>query len=150
MKFTDCDKKIEQSDIKEFNMSTNINIPLALEQHYLICNGGTPDNTYFFYEKEGISYQIADFIPLKTDNEEVWNLKKTYSHYVNKGLPQDLLPFANDWGSNKFCIHLENHAIYIVYMDLGEISEDNGSIRKISNSFQEFIDNLQESDDEEE
>lgn len=59
-----------------------------------------------------------------------------------------MLPFAMDWGGNLFCMNVETEDIYIIYLDLGEVNESNGSIRFLINGFSNFLNNLEENIDE--
>lgn len=50
------------------------------------------------------------------------------------------LPFANDYGSNQICVSLDNGEIYIVYMDIGELSSE--CFKYLAKDFNEFLSGL--------
>ena len=52
----------------------------------------------------------------------------------------DYLPFANDYGSNQICINLKDNKVYIVYMDMGELSQK--CFKYLANDFDEFLNGL--------
>lgn len=62
-------------------------------------------------------------------------------------IPRNLLPFANDWGGNFFCLNLDNYSI--VYFATDSFDEDltmqENHIklqRYLTNSFPNFVDGL--------
>ena len=62
-------------------------------------------------------------------------------------IPRNLLPFANDWGGNFFCLNLDNYSI--VYFATDSFDEDltmqENHIkiqRYLTNSFSNFVDGL--------
>ncbi len=83
---------------------------------------------------------------MKYDNGDGYTLEKMYMHFVGQNtFPKIYLPFANDYGSNLFCINIENGKIVIIWLDKGEVEENKISI--LFNSFPDFICSLEEEEE---
>ena len=145
--FSKTQKTITREEIDEIEKSLGITLPQELLEHYLKYNGGVPEKPCFYSEESDVEIEIQSFSPLKYSNDDLRTLEEKYVLFKEKSdLMTRYLPFANDYGANRICIGLENGKIYVVYMDLGEITDD--SVVLLADSFNEFIDGLEEPEDE--
>ncbi|CVK17269.1 SMI1 / KNR4 family (SUKH-1) [Apibacter mensalis] len=149
--FNKCAIKLTIEDIQEVENLIHLNFPKDFIDHYLKYNGGVPPRTYFYMEEYETFVEISSFksIKYKSDSEDP-RIEDTYQNLsIEKNIiPKNMLPFAMDWGGNLFCMNVETEDIYIIYLDLGEVNESNGSIRFLINGFSNFLDNLEENGDE--
>ncbi len=149
--FSDCAKPLSKEEIKEVEQLLQINLPEEFKNHYLQYNGGIPENEHFYMEEYDTFLWLNNFLSLKHENENVkdWTVEKCYLNYVNKKIiPREYVPFATDLGGNLICVNIKDKAIYIIYMDSGNPKEDADSFRKLAESFDCFINNLEEEEEE--
>lgn len=149
--FINTSKKVSEKDLKEIEQLLNLKLPFEFRSHYLKYNGGIPKSEYYYMDEYDTFLWINCFIPFKYENEKTqnWTIERTYSHLLQKNaLPKGFIPFASDLGGNKICIDVKTGHIYVVYMDLGNPMENPDAIRKISDSFPYFINNLEEEGEE--
>lgn len=149
--FINCAKSITEGDIKNIEKLIGLEFPLRFKEHYLMHNGGFPLNDRFLMVEYDTYLSVNGFLPIKYHYEKIedWTLEEVYFHLRNRNaLPENFIPFASDLGGNKICINTNTGNIYIVYMDLGNPMEEEGTIRKIADSFQYFIDNLEEEEED--
>jgi hypothetical protein len=150
--FVNSAKSINDNDIKELEKQLELILPNELKKHYLKHNGGFPIKERFYMKNYDTYTSINGFIPIKYHYENIddWTMEEVYLNFnkIKKVLPKKLLAFASDYGGNKFCIDTESESIFLVYMDLGNPKENPESIRKICSSFDKFIENLEEDDDD--
>lgn len=133
---------ISDDDIRNFNEFTHANIPQPIVELYKIYNGGTPERNYFYSELADIEITINTFLPIKYKNETGYTMESMYSKFVKgKVLPSYYLPFAIDWGSNLICINLNSGEIVVIWMDKGEITEN--EIKVLFWDFYEFMSALE-------
>lgn len=99
-------------------------------------------------EDEGF-VEVSFFIPINYPSDELGNLDvlNSYLKLTDKGIPKRYLPFAVDWGGNYFAIDLETNEVVLLLMDLGEFTDS--SVKHLSSSFLNFINELEEEGDEE-
>ncbi|MES2739949.1 MAG: SMI1/KNR4 family protein [Pseudomonadota bacterium] len=152
--FTDCEKKITQTDISLVENDLSIKFPEAFKSHYLIFNGGTPKNTLWI-DPEGKwdENEVGDFLPLrfrksKSDDPDFTIDGIAREEWASRKLPPSLVPFAVDWGGNYFCINHITGEIFFYVKDIWDekfSDEDNwkNNTRYITSSIQSFVDNLE-------
>ena len=149
--FNECAIKLTIEDIQEIENQINFNFPKDFKDHYFKYNGGISSKTYFYIEEYETFVEISSFksIKYKTDSDDL-RIEDIYQILsIEKNIiPTNMLPFAMDWGGNLFCMNVETEDIYIIYLDLGEVNESNGSIRFLINGFSNFLNNLEENIDE--
>ena len=141
--FDDTSKQITREEIKAIESKLGITFPDCFVEHYLQYNGGIPSEAFFYSEEEDIETEIQLFSPLKYrfQNVDVRTVEEKYELFKSKSeIMSDYLPFANDYGNNQICINLKDNKVYIVYMDLGELTQD--CFKQLADDFDEFIDGL--------
>lgn len=152
--FVNSAKSINDNDIKELEKELGIIFPNEIKKHYLKYNGGFPVKDRFYMEDYDSYTSINGFIPIKYHYENIddWTMEEVYSNFnkTKRVLPINFIAFASDYGGNKFCIDIESENIFLVYMDLGNPIENPNAIRNICFSFDEFINSLEEEEEEEE
>jgi cell wall assembly regulator SMI1 len=150
--FDKCAKKIDLSEIKAIEKDLNIIFPKDFTEHYLLYNGGVPVNCHYYIEDNDIDTSVSLFYPLKNHIEtiEINTIEERYLQFIEKGiLPKNFVPFASDWGGNQFCIDIKDSGtVYLVYMDLGNPLEAEDAIIKIANNFNNFLEKLEEEEDD--
>jgi cell wall assembly regulator SMI1 len=144
--FSGTSKELLMEDIQEIESKLKLTLPEQLVKHYLEFNGGIPDKSDFYSEEADMETSISTFLPMMYDDGINSTLEENYLYFQEREIvPENLMPFAIDWGGNQFCIDLENGQVFIVWLDLGEVNED--AIRFIANDFDEFINGLESEDD---
>ncbi|MBQ3599735.1 MAG: SMI1/KNR4 family protein [Lachnospiraceae bacterium] len=144
--FVNTSKAIGIDDIIEIERKINLVLPKQLVKHYIKYNGGIPEKRFLYSCISDIETSVQTFLSMKYKNEIGYTLEDMYLHFVNKNVIQKkYVPFACDAGSNLFCIDVETGKIVIVWMDMGEVNES--MIPVLSNSFDEFIDSLEEDEE---
>ena len=146
MIFSKASKVLTKADIEEAETKLGFSFPESFIAHYLKYNGGEPSKTYFYSEESGIEIDIQIFAPIKYRYSEYDQLKTVEEKYAFfKGISElmsEYLPFANDYGGNPICVNVKTGKVYIVWMDLGEITQR--CFRYLAENFDEFIDGLAE------
>ena len=146
--------KLKKKDIESVEAKLSISFPDSFKALYLKGNGGIPNNAIWSdMESEWEEHEIRDFLPLvyayeHSEPMDGW----VESHWAEKTLPTNLIPFATDWGDNFFCINRDDGKIYYFIRDVWSeylSVEDNLEInaRFLSNSFDDFISKLVVDDD---
>lgn len=146
--FTKSSHSITMSDIEFLEHSIEQGLPNDFISHYLKNNGGVPNKTYFYVEKDDGYVEVSFFLPIRFDTTELSNMtiERSYSNLTSKGIPKNYLPFALDWGGNYFSIDLETNNIVLLLMDLGLFTDD--AVKYLTRGFNNFIDNLEEGEEE--
>ena len=144
LNFSKASKALTRTDIAEVETKLGLQFPQSLTEHYLKYNGGKPSKTYFYSEESGIEIDIQIFAPIKYRYSECDQLKTVEEKYTFfKGISElmsEYLPFANDYGGNPICVNVKTGKVYIVWMDLGEITQR--CFRYLAENFDEFISGL--------
>lgn len=146
LNFNNASKELTRADIAEVESKLGLPFPESFTEHYLKYNGGKPSKTYFYSEESGTEIDIQIFEPIKYRYSEYDQLKTVEEKYTYfKGISElmsEYLPFANDYGGNPLCVNVKTGKVYIVWMDLGEITQR--CFRYLAENFDEFIDGLAE------
>lgn len=147
-----CEKNITRSDIQLVEKSLNYTFPEAFVSHYLTYNGGVPSRAWWESKDDYAPSEIAFLKPFRynklTNNAPKSLIDGSYWEMRRKNvIPENLLPFACDWGGNFFCLDKNDDRV-VFYMtdsfDLEISMEKNHQLmqRKLALSFKEFMDNL--------
>jgi hypothetical protein len=143
--FDNKSKKISKAEIELIEQNLGIKFPVSFIEHYIHFNGGTPEKSYFYSEDSDIEIEVQLFLPLKYKIEE-FDIDTVEHKYMLFQLKSELMkifiPFANDYGANQICLNVNNGTIYIVYMDLGELSER--CFKYLCEDFNTFVTGLSE------
>ncbi len=147
--FSKQSQTITQTEINYLEELIGCTLPKDFTSHYLSSNGGISDKNYFYVERDFGFVEINFFLPLKypIDSFGDMRIEKSYNKLVDIGVPQ-YLPFAIDFGGNYFALDLTTNDIVMLYMDLGEVTED--AVKYLTTGFSNFIDSLEEEGDEDE
>ena len=146
LNFSNTSKELTRTDIAEVETKLGLPFPENFTEHYLKYNGGKPSKTYFYSEESDIEIDIQIFAPLKyrySERDQLKTVEEKYTFF--KGISElmsEYLPFANDYGGNPICVNVKNGKVFIVWMDLGEITQK--CFRYLAENFDEFIDGLTE------
>ena len=144
--FNKPSKKLTRADITEVEAKLGFPFPESLIKHYLRYNGGAPSKTYFYSEESDTEIEVQSFAPIKYryhECDKITTVEEKYMHFQQLSrFMFDYLPFANDYGGNPVCVHVKTGKVYIVWMDLGEITQR--CFCYLSENFDTFIDGLRE------
>lgn len=153
--FENCEQSISAEDLEAVERSIGYPLPAEFSAHYLKWNGGKPLRDTF-YDESGEGDTIAHVYPVKhcakRNDDPKALLDGHYQYMLQKGvIPKNLLPFASDWGGNFFCIDLQSGAVVFYATDAfspdaSQAENFRDAQRKLSPSFSEFIDALEEGD----
>ncbi|NWB96080.1 SMI1/KNR4 family protein [Pseudomonas gingeri] len=107
--FSNDEAAISPADLDNLESVIGKKLPVAFRTHYLRYNGGVPERTYWLSDAFDGPLEVAAFKPLASASA---NLLSTYQSMLKKHvIPAHLLPFANDWGGNFFCLNIDSEAI---------------------------------------
>ena len=147
-----CEKKIGRADITKTEEKLSITLPDDFVSHYLQFNGGIPEKSWWDGDEDFEPIEVAAFKPFvynsQTNNALGSLIDGCYISMVDREvIPKNLLPFANDWGGNFFCLDLDNYSI--VYFATDSFDEDltmqenhTKLQRYLTNSFANFVNGL--------
>ncbi|KZP61228.1 SMI1 / KNR4 family protein [Enterobacter ludwigii] len=150
--FKKCEKKIGRADIYKTESKLSITLPDDFVSHYLQFNGGIPEKSWWDGDEGFEPVEVAGFKPFvyntQTNDDPRSLIDGCYISMLDREvIPRNLLPFANDWGGNFFCLNLDNYSI--VYFSTDSFDEDltmqENHIkiqRYLTNSFSNFVDGL--------
>ncbi|UZE23726.1 SMI1/KNR4 family protein [Pseudomonas sp. B21-056] len=100
---------VTPADLDHLESVIGKKLPAPFRDHYLKYNGGVPERTYWVSGEFDEPLEVAAFKPIAGSDSTVLS---TYHLMLKKQvLAPHLLPFANDWGGNFFCLNLDSGAI---------------------------------------
>ncbi len=143
--------KLTQDDIAQAEKTMHVTLPPQLVTHYLHHNGGVPSKAYILNNDTGEYSEISVFSPLyyKLQDSDGSTIEETYNDFKKRNsIPENYLPFAQDWGGNLFCVALESQRIVYILMDMGDFTED--FVSGIALNFDTFLTALVSEEDAEE
>lgn len=107
--FSGSNPAITAADVDHLESVIGKKLPAPFRNHYLKYNGGTPERTYWQADDFEEPVEVSVFKPIVGGESTVLS---TYQLMLKKKvLPEHLLPFANDWGGNFFCLNLDTGAV---------------------------------------
>ena len=142
-------KKLSKEDIIEFQKNLTVNLPEYFYDFYNANNGGVVSKNSFYINVEDSYVEVSFFIPIKYKLDKLGDviIETSYQTLINKNVLIPIyVPFAVDWGGNYFCINTNNDSVVLVLADLGVFAEKN--IKFLSNNFYDFINHLEEREQE--
>lgn len=154
--FSKCEK-IELADIYKIEEQFSITLPKEFIAHYLRFNGGVPEKSWWESDDEYEPIEVTCFKPFvynsQTHDEPSSLVEGCYISMLERDvIPIKLLPFANDWGGNFFCLDLEDYSIIYYANDSFDESltmqENHQRLqRKLTNTFENFVNGLVKEED---
>lgn len=141
---------INDAMINEFQSKYNIWLPNSYKEFLKQCNGGNPViNCFRTHRLTSRFYNVIPLRELKSNSENRTLSLELYYIYFTLGnkLPKDFLPIGLDPAKDFICVSIEGGNKGKIFLcDLNwkndEGTEGFPTISLISNSFEEFIDNL--------
>nr|WP_232916696.1 SMI1/KNR4 family protein [Pseudomonas corrugata] len=107
--FSGGEAALTPADLDQLESMIGKKLPAPFRNHYLKYNGGMPERAYWVSEDFFYPIEVATFKPIAHGESTVLF---TYQLMLKKQvLPAHLLPFANDWGGNFFCLNLDTEAV---------------------------------------
>lgn len=146
MNISDSKDKLTATDIENFEKKIKHLLPDDYKKFLLENNGGHPENCVFSYamdDKENESL-VNIFNAIYTG--KTYNLLIDYEYYQEqKRIPKNMLPIADDPFGNLICLSISGKDYGSVYFwdhELEVLRPAFENLFLISDSFQDFIDNL--------
>lgn len=143
--FSDDEGAITPGDLDHLESAIGKQLPPPFRNHYLKYNGGIPERTYWLSEDFDEPLEVAAFKQLADSPS---SLLSTYRSMLKKQvIPAHLLPFANDWGGNFFCLNLDSGSISYFTTDsfdsdLSSEANQTRSEKYVCSSFIRFVQGL--------
>ncbi len=142
--------KAKAEDLDCIEQKFQVKIPAAVREHYLIYNGGYPQKPVFTDKNEN-TYVVDWFIPVSGKKERsVENTLRLLRE--DEGIPDWLIPFADEDGGNLFCFSVREADYGAIYyydheFEYGENPEEH--VTCLAESIVTFINSLGEDEDDE-
>jgi cell wall assembly regulator SMI1 len=147
--FTNLAQPINGGDLKALEKAIGASLPASFKTHYLKYNGGLPENTYWLEPDTGEDFEVAEFKSISVSGDDnTPSILSTYKSMIQKNvLPPRLLPFANDWGGNFFCLDTETEAVKFFATDSFDpersmVENQKHAERYLCSDFDKFVENL--------
>lgn len=155
--FEHCKKNISLFEIEQLENSLKYKFPNDFVEHYLQFNGGVPLKSWYYINNDIEPLEIATFKSIKhcdlTLDSSTSLIDNCYYYMIEKKvIPQNIIPFAIDWGGNFFCINQDDNSVLFYAIDLfnDELTlEENHKNAQLylAPSFDVFINNLMSEDE---
>ena len=148
--FSDDNAAITSADLDHLESAIGKKLPTPFRNHYLKYNGGVPERAYWISEDFFDPIEVASFRSIAYGEP---TLLSTYQMMLEKQvLPAHLLPFANDWGGNFFCLNLDTEAVSYFTTDSfdSDLSPEENqaqSEKLVCSNFLRFVQGLIDEDD---
>jgi cell wall assembly regulator SMI1 len=145
IKFFNSEKTLLESDIIHIENRLGIKFPTDFKAHYLLYNGGEPEkNVWVDIKHKFKNIEIDNFISLLynkdfKDDPAFSQPERIIEEWKEKEVPKALIPFAIDSKGDYICINSSDNRIYFF-----ERFDEKFNPILISESFQDFLSNLQE------
>lgn len=143
--FSNNEAAITPADLDHLESAIGKKLPTLFRNHYIKYNGGIPERTYWLSEDFDEPLEVAVFKPIAHGSP---SLLSTYQSMLKKQvIPAHLLPFANDWGGNFFCLNLDSGSISYFTIDSfdSDLSSEENQTRSekyVCSSFIRFVQGL--------
>lgn len=144
MKFNKCEKAITKNDLVKVENELGIQLPEAFKLHYLQYNGGEPENSIWI-DKTGnfknieVNSFISIFYRKDFKDDPGFSLpQRTKEEWEEGAVPKNLMPFADGDLIDYICLNYVDQKVYYFERD----TESHNAIL-LSNSFQEFMEELE-------
>ena len=138
-------ESISPEEIEQVESELGVKLPSSLKSFYADKNGGVPEpNCWIRDDSDPLC--VHRFLPMKYPGGNL-TIEALYKRGLEKDfLPDDLIPFAVDSGSNFFCVDSEDRVFFYAmdsWRDKLSSDENKARARKfLANSFDEFIGGL--------
>lgn len=147
-----CEIKIGRADIAKTEERLSITLPDDFVSHHLQFNGGTPEKTWWDGDEDFEPVEVAAFKPFvnngQTNDDPRSLINDCYISMVDRQvIPKNLLPFANDWWGDFFCLDLDNYSIIYFATDSFDedltMQENHRKLKRyLTNSFSNLVNGL--------
>lgn len=148
--FSGCNLALTAADLDHLESVIGKKLPASFRNQYLTYNGGAPKRTYWQNEDFEEPVEVSVFKPIAHGESTVLS---TYQLMLEKKvLPAYLLPFANDWGGNFFCLNLDSGAVSYFTTDTfdSDLSPEENhaeSEKPVCSNFLRFVQGLIDEED---
>jgi hypothetical protein len=138
-------KEISKADIKKFELDNNVILPNYLKDFFYKYNGSRiKEHTYIYNETK----YVVEILPLikneiDTSVEDILPWIRDEEFMIGR---YDMIPFATYLGVRPFLISIGGDDEGVVYLSIVGWGEDK-PLRKIADSFEEFINGLHAEDE---
>jgi hypothetical protein len=133
---------ITKEEINQFEKDNNLDMPNYLKEFFIIYNGASVKECIYSYK---IDYLVSAFLPLLKNKivsvENYLRLIRDDEYLIGR---YDLIPFAIE-GTIPFLVSIGGNDEGVVYYSA--VGLDENPLRKIADSFEEFINGLHAEDE---
>lgn len=146
MKFTNGNRKIQESDVINFEKKINHHLPNSYRCFLLNNNGGKPEKGIFSFKDtnrnkmDASQIQMLAYLGIRK-RDDTNHLLYLYDMF-NKRIPKNYLPVGRDPGGNLILINLKNEKIYFWDHEFEEDIENNINVYYLADNFDDFINKL--------
>ena len=136
-------KPITEAQLIEFEQYVDAKLPEDYRRFLLDCNGGYPDRAYSFIPEENAPIIVDYFYGI---GDSVNDMKRVYDDYEGV-LPNGFISIGDDPGGDEFILGLsesEHEGQVFFWLHDQPHDEEMENTYFISNSFNEFFDDLKE------
>ena len=143
--FEETASPLSELDIRRVERRLGVNLPQDLKEHYLLHNGGRPRPKFFV--KDGEAYDVENFLPMNTDDEDALTFEEAYVMLVDQTpeFPRGYIPFADDSGGDTFMYSVRPESYgHIAFNQHEYHGDDDRYIVFLAPTLKEFINSLTE------
>jgi hypothetical protein len=120
--FEHCEKTVSLLEIEQLENNLKYKLPNYFIEHYLKFNGGIPLKSWWYFNEDIDPLEIAQFKSIKYYNLTLGSstslIDNCYYYMIERNvIPQNIIPFAIDWGGNFFCINQDDNSILFYTVD---------------------------------
>ena len=130
------EEKVTIPEVEQFELDNGFKLPISYKQFLAQNNGGVPKER-IFWDGE-IESRVSYFYPLKYGENTIEKVIGLI--HREDALPNTFLPFASTGGAGDYTISMNDDSFGKVYV----FHYDDSEPFKMANSFEEFINYLEE------
>lgn len=115
MEFTNLDRPLTESEIRNVERSLSLVFPKPLFALFLQHNGGSPEPYVFEDDRQLISTVVSGTLPLLTGSDRHTAIETYQALVIEKELvPSSYFPFAVDGGGDYFFVDCESERVFFL------------------------------------
>jgi hypothetical protein len=139
--FVNSQHQLSETDFDWLYTETGIVLPSEVRAHYLVFNGGEPEQ--YIYIKDGNKYVVQEFFSIRYGEAEC-TIENNYRELVmnEKTIPANMVPFGRDPAGDFYCFDVATGQISIFRSE--HLPDLNKCITALARSMTEFVDGLVE------
>ncbi|PUB83003.1 MAG: hypothetical protein DBP02_13275 [gamma proteobacterium symbiont of Ctena orbiculata] len=134
--FVNSQHQLSETDFDWLYKETDIVLPSEVRSHYLLFNGGEPEQ--YIYIKDGDKYVVQEFFSIRY-GEAGRTIENNYRDLVlnEKVIPSNMVPFGRDPAGDFYCFDVATGSISIFRSE--SLPDLNNCITMLASSMTEFV-----------